>query len=64
MTNKQINRELKSWASIRQDWIDRLVKQPSNNQACLHIIQINSKMEMLRCQWNWNDELVEMEVVS
>lgn len=63
MTNRQINSHLKAFAESRQNWIDILARNPHNSHACQIIMSINSKMELLRVLWDWNDESVEMAVV-
>lgn len=63
MKNYQVNSFLKEFDGSRQQWIDILVNNPGNSDAAYHIISINSKMELIRAFWNWNDETVEMAVV-
>ena len=59
MTNKQIARNVKDWQAVRQDWLDILVKNPSNNTAAGHIMAINSKIEVFQSFWNWSDESID-----
>ncbi len=47
MTNKQIERQIEAFEAARQEWIDILVKNPSNSTAASHILSINSKIELL-----------------
>ena len=59
MTNKQIARNVRDWQAVRQQWLDILVKNPSNNDAAVHIITINSKIEVFQSFWNWSDESLD-----
>lgn len=60
MTNKQINRYLKSFSQTRRQWVDTLNTNPAHDTACQAILAINAKMELLRGFWDWNDESVDM----
>lgn len=59
MNNRQIARQVRDWQRVRADWIDILVKNPGSRDAPVHIMSINSKIELLQNFWNWSDETVD-----
>jgi hypothetical protein len=60
MNNRQIARLINEFKRMRVEWLDMLVKNPEYTDAAQHIVTINSKIELLRSLWNWNDEEMDM----
>lgn len=56
MTNKQLDREIKSFMKLRRQWVDMLNKNPENTSAAEHVIRINAQIDLLRTYWGWAEE--------
>lgn len=61
MTNRMLNRYIRSFKDARQGWIDILVKNPDSRDAPANILAINTKIEFLRSVWNWSEDGEEQE---